>query len=68
MRRIVYCRSAQTLTGIRENVRRMHAIGSPVHTRLVGLHHRGRHQGVAGAPFAQTNSYATLTVFDFSNT
>ena len=35
VRRIVYSPFGQALTGIRENVRRMHAIGSPVHRRLV---------------------------------
>ena len=35
IRRIVYSPFGQALTGIRENVRRMHAIGSPVHRRLV---------------------------------
>src|SRR6478752_10224193 len=35
VRRLVYSPFGQALTGIRENVRRMHAIGSPVHRRLV---------------------------------
>jgi branched-chain amino acid transport system permease protein len=66
VRRIVYSPFGQTLTGIRENVRRMHAIGSPVHTRLVTAYTiAAAIAGVAGALFAQTNSYATLTVFDF---
>jgi len=66
MRRIVYSPFGQALVGIRENVARMHAIGSPVHWRLVvayaisaGL------AGIAGALFAQTNTLVTLGVFDF---
>jgi branched-chain amino acid transport system permease protein len=66
VRRIVYSSFGQSLVGIRENVARMHALGSPVHARLVvayaisaGL------AGVSGALFAQTNSLVTLGVFDF---
>ena len=66
VRRIVYSPFGQALVGLRENVARMHALGSPVHWRLVvaytisaGL------AGVAGALFAQTNTLVTLGVFDF---
>jgi branched-chain amino acid transport system permease protein len=66
VRRIVYSSFGQSLVGIRENVARMHALGSPVHGRLVvayaisaGL------AGISGALFAQTNSLVTLGVFDF---
>ena len=68
VRRIVYSPFGQALTGIRENVRRMHAIGSPVHRRLVTVYTIGAGiAGVAGALFTQTNAYVTLTVFDFDN-
>jgi len=68
VRRIVYSPFGQALTGIRENVRRMHAIGSPVHRRLVTVYSiAGAIAGVAGALFTQTNAYVTLTVFDFDN-
>jgi len=68
VRRIVYSPFGQTLTGIRENVRRMHAIGSPVHRRLVTVYAiSAAIAGVAGALFTQTNAYVTLTVFDFDN-
>jgi branched-chain amino acid transport system permease protein len=68
VRRIIYSPFGQALTGIRENVRRMHAIGSPVHRRLVTAYTiAAAIAGVAGALFAQTNAYATLTVFDFEN-
>ena len=68
VRRIVYSPFGQALTGIRENVRRMHAIGSPVHRRLVAVYTiAAAIAGVAGALFTQTNAYVTLTVFDFDN-
>lgn len=66
VRRIVYSPFGEALVGIRENVARMNALGSPVHRRLViaytisaGL------AGVAGALFAQTNAYVTLGALDF---
>ncbi|HVZ51831.1 MAG TPA: branched-chain amino acid ABC transporter permease [Pseudolabrys sp.] len=68
VRRIVYSPFGQTLTGIRENVRRMHSIGSPVHRRLVTVYAiSAAIAGVAGALFTQTNAYVTLTVFDFDS-
>jgi branched-chain amino acid transport system permease protein len=68
VRRIVYSPFGQALTGIRENVQRMHAIGSPVHRRLVTVYTiSAAIAGVAGALFTQTNAYVTLTVFDFEN-
>ena len=68
VRRIVYSPFGQALTGIRENVGRMHAIGSPVHRRLVTVYAiSAAIAGVAGALFTQTNAYVTLTVFDFDN-
>jgi branched-chain amino acid transport system permease protein len=68
VRRIVYSPFGQALTGIRENVKRMHAIGSPVHLRLVTVYTVAASiAGVAGALFTQTNAYVTLTVFDFEN-
>lgn len=66
VRRIVYSPFGQALTGIRENVRRMHAIGSPVHGRLVTVYAiSAAIAGIAGGLFTQTNAYVTLTVFDF---
>ena len=68
VRRIVYSPFGQALTGIRENVRRMHAIGSPVHRRLVTVYViSAAIAGIAGGLFTQTNAYVTLTVFDFDN-
>jgi branched-chain amino acid transport system permease protein len=66
IRRIVYSPFGQALTGIRENVRRMHAIGSPVHRQLVTVYAiSAAIAGIAGGLFTQTNAYVTLTVFDF---
>jgi branched-chain amino acid transport system permease protein len=66
VRRIVYSPFGQALVGIRENVARMHALGSPVHWRLVIAYTiSAAIAGVAGALFAQTNTLVTLGVFDF---
>jgi branched-chain amino acid transport system permease protein len=66
VRRIVYSPFGQALTGIRENVRRMHSIGSPVHRRLVTVYAiSAAIAGMAGALFTETNAYVTLTAFDF---
>jgi branched-chain amino acid transport system permease protein len=68
VRQIAYSPFGQTLAGIRENVARMHAIGSPVHLRLVTVYTiSAAIAGVAGALFTQTNQYVTLGVFDFDN-
>jgi branched-chain amino acid transport system permease protein len=68
VRTIVYSPFGQTLAGIRENVARMHAVGSPVHLRLVTVYTiAAAIAGVAGALFTQTNAYVTLGVFDFDN-
>src|SRR5579871_1025170 len=49
VRMIVYSPFGQSLAGIRENVARMHAIGSPVHLRLVAVYTIGAAlAGVAG--------------------
>lgn len=66
MRRIVYSPFGEALAGIRENVARMHALGSPVHWRLVIVYTiAAAMAGAAGALFAQTNAYVTLGVMDF---
>lgn len=65
-RRIVYSPFGQALTGIRENVRRMHAIGSPVHLRLVTIYTiAAAIAGVAGGLFAQSNAFVTLGAIGF---
>jgi branched-chain amino acid transport system permease protein len=66
VRRIVHSPFGQSLAGIRENVGRMHALGSPVHWRLVVAYTiSAALAGIAGALFAQTNTLVTLGVFDF---
>jgi branched-chain amino acid transport system permease protein len=68
VRRIVYSPFGQALAGIRENVARMHAIGSPVLGRLVAVYTiSAAIAGVAGALFTETNAVVTLGVFDFSD-
>jgi branched-chain amino acid transport system permease protein len=68
VRQIVYSPFGQALAGIRENVARMHAVGSPVHWRLLTVYTiAAAIAGVAGALFTQTNAYVTLGVFDFDN-
>jgi branched-chain amino acid transport system permease protein len=68
VRRIVHSPFGAALAGIRENVARMHAVGSPVHARLVAVYTiAAAIAGIAGALFAQTNAYVTLGVFDFDN-
>jgi len=66
VRRIVYSPFGEALAGIRENTARMHALGSPVHWRLVVVYTiAAAIAGTAGALFAQTNAYVTLGVLDF---
>jgi branched-chain amino acid transport system permease protein len=61
VRLIVYSPFGRSLTGIRENVARMHAIGSPVNARLlVAYTISAALAGVAGALFAQTTQFVAL--------
>ncbi|MEZ5651990.1 MAG: branched-chain amino acid ABC transporter permease [Burkholderiaceae bacterium] len=66
-RRLVHSPFGQSLVGIRENRLRMQAIGAPVYRRLVGIYAvSAAVAGVAGGLFAQTNTFVTLDVLDFS--
>lgn len=66
-RRIVHSPFGRTLEGIRENTARMHAIGSPVHRRLVAIYTIAAGMaGIAGALFAQSNAFVTLDVLSFA--
>jgi len=66
VRRIVHAPFGRQLEGIRENVKRMHAIGSPVHHRLVTVYTiSAALAGVAGGLFAQTQQFVTLAVLSF---
>lgn len=63
VRTLVYSPFGQTLTGIRENVLRMHAIGSPVRQRLIVCYTiSAALAGVAGALSAQTTAFVNLAV------
>ncbi len=62
MRTLVYSAFGQSLTGIRENILRMHAIGSPVRRRvLICYTISAAMAGVAGGLWAQTNAYVNLS-------
>jgi branched-chain amino acid transport system permease protein len=63
VRILVYSPFGQSLTGIRENVLRMHAIGSPVRRRLIICYTiSAALAGVAGALSAQTTAFVNLAV------
>lgn len=66
IRSIVHAPFGRALVGIRENVTRMHAIGSPVLRRQVAVYTiSGAIAGVAGALFAQVQGNVTPSVFGF---
>ncbi len=70
-RMIVYSPFGRSLTGIRENVTRMHAIGSPVFLRLLTVYTiSAAMAGVAGAVIAETTQLVALNVLsvDLSGT
>jgi branched-chain amino acid transport system permease protein len=61
-RRLVHSPFGRSLVGIRENVRRMHAIGAPVaRRRLVVYTIAAALAGAAGALIAQTSGFVGLT-------
>jgi len=63
VRTLVYSPFGQSLTGIRENMLRMHAVGAPVRLRLVTCYAiSAAIAGVAGGLWAQTNAYVNLSV------
>ena len=63
VRVLVYSSFGQSLTGIRENLLRMHAVGAPVRARQVLAYSiSAALAGVAGALFTQANGYANLAV------
>src|SRR5262249_26886946 len=62
VRTLVYSPFGQGLTGIRENILRMHAVGAPVRGRLVVCYTiSAAIAGIAGALWAQTNAYVNLS-------
>ena len=65
VRAVVYSPFGRSIVGIRENARRMPAIGAPVHRRLVLLYCLSAAlAGVAGALLAQTTQSVALTMID----
>ncbi len=63
VRMLVYSSFGQSLTGIRENLLRMHAVGAPVRSRQVLAYTvSAMLAGVAGALFTQANGYVNLAV------
>ena len=65
-RRIVSSPFGLSLRGIRENARRMPAIGAPVVRRLIGIYTvSAAMAGVAGGLLAQTTQFVGLDVFGF---
>ena len=64
VRALIYSPFGESLTGIRENMLRMHAVGSPVRWRLVTCYTiSAALAGVAGGLWAQTYAYVNLTTF-----
>jgi branched-chain amino acid transport system permease protein len=64
-RRIVHSPFGRSLTGIRENIRRMHAIGAPVaRRRLVVYTISAALAGVSGALIAQTTQFVGLSTLN----
>src|SRR6202007_2349883 len=62
VRALVYSPYGQSLTGIRENTLRMHAVGAPVRWRLVTCYTiSAAIAGIAGGLWAQANAYVNLS-------
>jgi branched-chain amino acid transport system permease protein len=63
VRMLVYSPFGQSLTGIRENVLRMHAVGAPVQRRLVIAYTiSAALAGIAGGVFTQATAFVNLSV------
>jgi branched-chain amino acid transport system permease protein len=61
-RHIVHSPFGRSLTGIRENVRRMHAIGAPVAQRRLAVYTiSAALAGISGALIAQTTQFVSLS-------
>lgn len=66
VRRLIYSPFGVTLSGIRENRDRMHAIGAPVYRRLVIVYTLSAMiAGIAGALLTETNQFVGLNVLGF---
>jgi len=63
VRALIYSSFGQSLTGIRENLLRMHAVGAPVRARLVAAYTiSAALAGLAGGLYTQTTGYVNLSV------
>jgi branched-chain amino acid transport system permease protein len=61
-RRLVHSPFGRSLVGIRENIRRMHAIGAPVERRRLAVYTiSAALAGISGALIAQTTGFVGLT-------
>jgi len=68
VRRMIYSPFGTSLTGVRENAVRMHAIGAPVYWRLVLVYtFSATIAGVAGGLLTQTNQFVGLNVLSFES-
>jgi len=68
VRRLIYSPFGTSLTGVRENSLRMHAIGAPVYWRLVLVYTiSATVAGVAGGLLTQTNQFVGLNVLSFES-
>jgi branched-chain amino acid transport system permease protein len=68
VRRMIYSPFGASLTGVRENNLRMHAIGAPVYWRLVLAYTiSATIAGVAGGLITQTNQFVGLNVLSFES-
>ncbi len=68
VRRMIYSPFGTSLTGVRENSLRMHAIGAPVYWRLVLVYTLSATiAGVAGGLITQTNQFVGLNVLSFES-
>jgi branched-chain amino acid transport system permease protein len=66
VRRLIYSPFGASLSGIRENGLRMHAIGAPVYPRLVTVYAISAViAGIAGGLITQTNQFVGLNVLGF---
>jgi branched-chain amino acid transport system permease protein len=66
LRRLVHSPFGLSLRGLRENERRMHAIGAPVRRRLIQVYTLSAAlAGVAGAVSAQTTEFVGLETLSF---
>jgi branched-chain amino acid transport system permease protein len=68
VRKMIYSPFGTSLTGVRENSLRMHAIGAPVYWRLVLVYTMSATiAGVAGGLITQTNQFVGLNVLSFES-